>query len=353
MFWVIIHLYSEAPLNQLLYIWLNLSREYISILFRIYPSASVFCLIITKHFCLIITKHSNPELLKPCSSWSLLHVPIQSVTFDVRRTDQRIGISLERPICFEWQSLRNAAKPSACSRSPCFFCRSVPRAGVVFMDAFAAQLGCHVQWACSVRGVDGCPTALANQLPRVASSMPCPGPPESAVTGQACAGPHRQHCDRWVHQPSESLVRLRLTCSGRNSTPCPGEHLVQMDWRTTGPGAFANMCFPQWPYLHRPCAKSGRTRSRSPASCALLARPDLVAGTHAPRDSPSLANPSEEEPYFSKMGHPLASTSRPLETPCLVPGKKGLGGSRWMNMCHGALGTNEWGHGDTLEQNNL
>ncbi len=34
----------------------------------------------------------------------MTYVPIQSVTFDVRRTDRRIGISLERPICFECNS---------------------------------------------------------------------------------------------------------------------------------------------------------------------------------------------------------------------------------------------------------
>ena len=37
---------------------------------------------------------STPETLNT-------EVPIQSVTFDVRRTDRRIGISLERPIYFE------------------------------------------------------------------------------------------------------------------------------------------------------------------------------------------------------------------------------------------------------------
>ncbi len=64
------------------------------------------------------------------------------------------------------------------------------------------RLGCHVHWACSVRGVNGPPTALAHQLPRFASSIPCPELPERALTGQACAGPYRQHCDRCVHQPS-------------------------------------------------------------------------------------------------------------------------------------------------------
>ncbi len=33
-------------------------------------------------------------------------------------------------------------------------------------------LGVHVQWACSVRGLDGSPTALAHQLPRVVGSIP-------------------------------------------------------------------------------------------------------------------------------------------------------------------------------------
>ncbi len=50
--------------------------------------------------------------------------------------------------------------------------------------------------------MDGPPTTLAHQLPRVASSIPCPGPPEGAVTRQACAGPYEQYCDRCVHQQS-------------------------------------------------------------------------------------------------------------------------------------------------------
>ncbi len=193
--------------------------------------------------------------------------------------------------------------------------RSAPRAGVPaccgLHGCLCHWLGCHVQRAYSVRGVDGPPTALARQLPRVASSTPCPGPPEGAVTGQACAGPYGQYCDRCVHQPSRGsalpshvatrppsppleseasevasrhscpwcaqpcgrraltscaarrvatpppggpadLGRVRQTCLPRQkpltascSTPCPGEHSVQMHWRTAGPGAFANMRFPQ------------------------------------------------------------------------------------------------------------
>ncbi len=47
----------------------------------------------------------------------------------------------------------------------------------------------------------------------------------------------------------------------------------------------------------------------------------LVSGSIlAPRDSPSLADSSEEGSAFSETGHPLAPASRLVETPCVVPG---------------------------------
>ncbi len=55
-------------------------------------------------------------------------------------------------------------------------------------------------------------------------------------------------------------------------------------------------------------------------SSSILAQQDLVPGTHAPRDSPSLADSSEEGSAFSETGHPLAPTSGPVETPRMVPG---------------------------------
>ncbi len=42
--------------------------------------------------------------------------------------------------------------------------------------------------------------------------------------------------------------------------------------------------------------------------------------THAPRDSPSLANSSEEGSAFSETGHPMAPAPGPVETPRMVPG---------------------------------
>ncbi len=58
-----------------------------------------------------------------------------------------------------------------------------------------------------------------------------------------------------------------------------------------------------------------------PVSGSILAQQDLVPGTHAPHDSPSLADLIKEEGFaFSETGHHLAPASRLVETPCVVPG---------------------------------
>ncbi len=64
------------------------------------------------------------------------------------------------------------------------------------------RLGSHVQRARSVRGMDGSPTALAYQLPRVAGSTPCLEPPQRVPLGQGRSGPYGQHGDRCVYQPA-------------------------------------------------------------------------------------------------------------------------------------------------------
>ncbi len=64
------------------------------------------------------------------------------------------------------------------------------------------RLGGHVQWACSVGGLDGSPTALAHQLPRVAGSTPGLELSQEALTRQARTGSHGQYCDRCIHQPT-------------------------------------------------------------------------------------------------------------------------------------------------------
>ncbi len=52
------------------------------------------------------------------------------------------------------------------------------------------RLGGHVQRACSVGGLDGSPTALAHQLPRVTDSTPGLELSQEALTRQARTGPH-------------------------------------------------------------------------------------------------------------------------------------------------------------------
>ncbi len=62
-------------------------------------------------------------------------------------------------------------------------------------------------------------------------------------------------------------------------------------------------------------------RGAGPLGGAVLAQSDLVPRTGAPRDSPSLANSSEEGSPFSERGHPLAPASRFVESPRMVPGR--------------------------------
>ncbi len=62
-------------------------------------------------------------------------------------------------------------------------------------------------------------------------------------------------------------------------------------------------------------------RGASPLGGALLAQSDLVPRTNAPRDSPSLANSSEEGSTFSERGHPLAPAPRLVESPRMVLGR--------------------------------
>ncbi|KAL0152512.1 hypothetical protein M9458_052235 [Cirrhinus mrigala] len=55
--------------------------------------------------------------------------------------------------------------------------------------------------------------------------------------------------------------------------------------------------------------------------CAVLVHPDLVRGTHAPRDSPSLEDSPEEGPSFSGDGHHLAPAPRSVEPSRLASGR--------------------------------
>ncbi len=244
-------------------------------------------------------------------------------------------------------------------------------------------LGGHVQRACSVGGLDGSPTALAHQLPRVAGSTPGLEPSQETLTRRACTSPYGQLCDRCVHQPTRwSTLPSHVTTrpppppleseasevASRHSYP----GLAQPDSRRAvtscaprrmetpspdGPADLATF----WTRTGRPVrvprdvalpvvllpdlwnTRHGRTGTQlaagpsqiciSPVSLLaqtlckvreeeeqiLLAYQDLVPRADAPRDSPSLADSSEEGSTDSETGHLMAPASRPLETSCLVP----------------------------------
>ncbi len=105
---------------------------------------------------------------------------------------------------------------------------------------------------------------------------------------------------------------------------------VQMRWHAAGLSACAGMqlasgltqiCVsPSEPSRTDPVQGQGG-RGASPLGGALLAQSDVVSRTEAPRDSPSLANSSEEGSTFSERGHPLAPAPRLVESPRMVLGR--------------------------------
>ncbi len=271
--------------------------------------------------------------------------------------------------------------------------RSAPGAGIQaccgIHRCLDHRLGSHVQRARSIRGLDGSPTALAYQLPRVASSTPCPEPSQRAASAQGRSGPYGQHCDRCVYQParrfalpshvatrpppppleseasevpschphprsvqSGSRRAVSSSTSRRVETPSPGGSADLGTVRScsgrpvcisrnhplpkvllpnrgnarhgcTGtqlaPGP-AQICVPPSEPTSTDTVQDQGGRGAGLVSGSILAQQDLVPGTHAPRDSPSLANSSEEGSAFSETGHPMAPVPGPVETPRMVPG---------------------------------
>ncbi len=72
-------------------------------------------------------------------------------------------------------------------------------------------LGGHVQRACSVRGLDGSPTALAHQLPRVAGSTPGLEPSQETLTRRACTSPYGQ-TRRPLRTSTDKVVYAPVAC---------------------------------------------------------------------------------------------------------------------------------------------
>ncbi len=107
------------------------------------------------------------------------------------------------------------------------------------------------------------------------------------------------------------LPVVLLPNRGNARHKCTGTQL------TPGP---AQICVPPSEPNSTDTVQDQGGRGAGLVSGSILAQQDLVPGTHAPRDSPSLADSSEEGSAFSETGHPLAPASRLVETQCVVPG---------------------------------
>ncbi len=158
-------------------------------------------------------------------------------------------------------------------------------------------LGRYMQQAGSLGALDGAPTALAHQLPRVVGSA-------SNLTAvparQARASLHRQQCGCLVHQP---VGRYTITphVTARPPSPPLESHAVQVTARCPHPGEAQS------------CGRRALTTSHVPRR--------MVSRTPFPCDSPSLAHSSEEGSPLSGARHHMAPASRSVEPPCVAPGQ--------------------------------
>ncbi len=134
---------------------------------------------------------------------------------------------------------------------------------------------------------------------------PSPGGSADLGTVRSCSG--RPVCISRNHP----LPGVLLPNRGNARHGCTGTQLA--------PGP-AQICVPPSEPTSTDTVQDQGGRGAGLVSGSILAQQDLVPGTHAPRDSPSLANSSEEGSAFSETGHPMAPASRPVETPRMVPG---------------------------------
>ncbi|XP_057180897.1 uncharacterized protein LOC130548268 [Triplophysa rosa] len=135
-----------------------------------------------------------------------------------------------------------------------------------------------------------------------------PPPRSPAHLGAVRAGPGGPVCLPRNH-PLPALV---LSDRGTPRHGCPSAQLAAGQAEVRLP--------PSEPHCTDPVQGQGRGAS-SVTRCATLAQPDLVLGANALDDSSPLADSPDEGPAFPGEGHVMASQARPLEPPCLAPGR--------------------------------
>ncbi len=138
----------------------------------------------------------------------------------------------------------------------------VSRHAVLLTDALATGLVVTLD---SVRGMDGSPTVLAYQLPRVASSTPGPELPQKAHSRQGRSGPYGKHSDLYVYQPVVRFTLLPHVKTHPSPPPLESEAFEVTSW-----------------HLHPRSVQSGGQRA-------------FLSGTSWGVETPSPGSPAELE----------------------------------------------------------
>ncbi|KAL0148839.1 hypothetical protein M9458_055848 [Cirrhinus mrigala] len=194
-------------------------------------------------------------------------------------------------------------------------------------------LGCRLQRASSFGLLDRTSTALACQLPRVASSVSrrflpllrhkhvlvCTDNTATVayINHQGGSPANLESIRRGSGRPVllPGILPLPALLLPDRGSPRQGRADTRLAL-----GAPQVCLSPSEPPCTDPVQDQGG-RGAGSAGCALLAHPNLVCRPHASRDSPSLENSPEAGPSFSEDGHELAPASRPVEPPRVAPGR--------------------------------
>ncbi len=216
------------------------------------------------------------------------------------------------------QSPRPAVRPSAVVGS-CFSSgRSSPSASLqaccCINRCLCHGLGSHVQWACSCGALDRAPTAVACQCLELLAVWLALRRFKTLLhdkhvlvrTDNTATVAYINHQGGLRSRRMSQLARHLLLWSQKHICVAESDGLRKY-------------AFPPVSLLAQTLCKV-REDEEQVSGGAVLAQLDLVPRTDAPRDSPSLANSSEEGSPFSERGHPLAPASRLVESPCMVPG---------------------------------
>ncbi len=122
---------------------------------------------------------------------------------------------------------RPAAEPSAHGQIPRSFRQGCPWSRYPVMLCYS-WMPRPPAWEPSTtgtqfRGMDGSPTALAFQLPWVASSTPGPEPPQRVPSRQVRSGLYGQHSDLCVYQPAMHFTLLSYVATCPSPPPLESE----------------------------------------------------------------------------------------------------------------------------------